>query len=122
MLAIQGNAGPWNLDQRRIADGHHADCANALQSFPALCGSLMVPSDRPGDFRRRPRDDHAQLSLAVEAGEVVVIGLGNFETIPREDQISFDVLSWHHPRAYDGVLAKRERLALSPTDQTQAGI
>src|ERR1700732_362048 len=58
----------------------------------------------------------------VDAGEVVIILLRDFEAIADENQRRFDLGRGHHARADDGILTEGERFASAGADEGKAAI
>ena len=79
-------------------------------------------SEGAGDFRGRSRKNHDDLAANVEAGEVIVIFLGNFESVSRKYERSFNLRCWHDACADDGIFAERECFAVAVADEGEAAI
>src|ERR1700692_5118445 len=75
-----------------------------------------------GNLRRRAGKNHDDLAAPVEASEVVVIFLGDFEAVAGEDQRRFHLRSRHHAQADDGILAKGYGFVLAVANKRQAAI
>ncbi len=54
--------------------------------------------------------------MDVDAGEVVIILLRDFEAIAGENERRFDLGRRHHARADDSVFTERERFAFAVVD------
>jgi len=83
-------------------------------------------SERTRNLGGRSGEDHDDLAPDVDAGEVVIIFLGDFEAIADENQRRFDLGHGHDAGANDGIFAETERFAfvfvLVLADEGQAAV
>src|SRR5260221_1877193 len=79
-------------------------------------------SERARNLGWRSGKDHDDLAPDVNAGEVVIILLGNFEAVADEDKRRFDLGRGHHARADDGIFTERQRFAFAVVDEGEAAI
>ena len=77
------DAGFWNL--------HDADGTRGLQGLPAFGARLIVSTERRGYVGRRAGQDHGNLVLEIDAGEIVVAPLRDVEAIADEYQRCIDL-------------------------------
>ena len=78
--------------------------------------------ERARNLGGRSREDHNDLAENVDAGEIVIIVFGNFETIADENQRCFDLGRGHDACANDGIFAERERFVLAVAAEGQTAI
>src|ERR1017187_1310076 len=78
--------------------------------------------ERSGKFSGRSVEDDDNFAVEIEAGEVIVIVLGNLEAITGEDERRADFGRRHDAGADDGVFAENERFALAIADEGEAAI
>ena len=84
--ARQLHAAPRNVHGGRIRDRNHADGSGLAQGLGSLRRRLIVRRQGRGHVRRRTRDQHHHLALHIEAGKIVIVLLGNAQTISDKDQ------------------------------------
>ena len=95
------------LGLRMLTD---ADGAVAFQERGPLGRRLHVRGQRPGNRRRCAGEVHHQLAADVQAGEVVVIDLGNRQAVTGEHQLGLDRRGRIDSQADDRILAQGQGL------------
>ncbi len=71
--------------------------------------------ERARNFGGRPGKDHDELAADIDSREVVIVLLGDFESIAGEDQRRFNFGRGHDASADDGIFPERERFAFAPS-------
>src|SRR5260370_10656142 len=79
-------------------------------------------SERAGNLGRRSRENHDDLAADVDAGEIIIILLRDFEAIANENERRFDLGRRHDACANDGIFAERERIVFAVADEAKAAI
>ena len=75
-----------------------------------------------GDLLRRSAQDYRDFSFEIEAGEIVIIFLGDTEAVADEDQWRFDLWGELDARAKDDVITQGQGHRLAVTDERCTGI
>src|SRR5260370_36844679 len=79
-------------------------------------------SERGGNLGRRSRENHDDLAADVDASEIIIILLRDFEAIANENERRFDLGRRHDAWADDSGFTKRHRFALAVVEYGQAAI
>src|SRR5260370_21762561 len=120
MGAIERDAGPWDVHRGGVDQRNNSDGAGGAQQSPALGRGLVMRSERTRNLGGRSGKDHDDFAADVDAGEVVIILLGNLEAIADEDQRRFDLGRGHNAGADDGIFAEYQRFAFAVADEGKA--
>src|SRR5215475_12828295 len=103
--AIKGHAGPRNVHGCWISDGNYANGAKLVESPPAFPVSSIVRGQGTWDSGWRCGKVHYQFSPHIQAGKVVVVVLGNSESVAGKHQRRFNFGCRHNPGVEDHILA-----------------
>jgi hypothetical protein len=122
MSAVERDARPGDVHGSGVDQGNGPDSACGAQHFPTLGRGLVMRSQSPGNLGGRSGEDHDDLAADIDACKVVIVCLGNFETVANENQRRFHFWIGHDAGTDGGIFTKRKRLAFAVTDECKAAI
>ena len=118
MRAIQRHARPRNVHRCGIRYPDGADYTGALQRLSNARRSLIVSGKRRGSVGRRTGEVDDDFAVQVEAGQIVVVRLWDFQAVADEDERRADFFGCEiEARVEVCVFAEDERLVFAVGDQ-----
>src|ERR1700690_538880 len=122
MRTIYRRTRPRYVHIGRIGDVDRSDHSSLPKSFPASGGGLIVRCQRTRNVSRRTAQDYGHFASQVEARKIVIVFLGDTQSISHEDQRRLQFGRKIDSRTEEGIFTEVERLNFAVADQSRARV